>query len=205
MDISQSIGVLFGSSWASGINLYMTVAFLGIAQRMHWISLPGDMQNLAHPLVIAGAIVLYAIEFVADKVPVVDHLWDSVHTIIRPAAGAALGYMAMTEMGPVVQTLTALTTGGIAASSHLTKATTRVTVNSTLVPGANIGASVAEDASVAGMMYMILKHPVIAGIIVIGFVIFAVWFLKKMFHLMRKVFSAFFLRDKASSARSNTA
>lgn len=147
------------------------------------------MKVIAHPLIILVAVVMYAVEFFADKIPFVDNLWDSIHTIVRPAAGAAMGYFAGSSLGPVGQTAGALLMGSVTASSHLTKATTRVTVNS--VPGANIGVSLAEDGAVAVMMYFILKHPIIAGIIVILFIIFAIWFLRKMFHLLKKVFGFF--------------
>jgi len=181
MDMLQSIGVLLGSSWSSGINLYMTTATLGIAEKMHWLTLPENMKVLSHPFVILVAILLYAIEFVADKIPFVDNVWDSIHTIIRPAGGAALGYLAATPMGPSGQIPIAVLTGAIAASAHLTKATSRVAINSTSVPGTNIVASVGEDASVGMMFFFIIKHPIIAGLIVVLFLIFAVWFLKKCF------------------------
>jgi len=200
MDIAQSIGFMFGSSWASGVNLYLTMAVLGISQRLHWISLPGDLQIVGHPLIILGALVLFAIEFVADKIPVVDHVWDSVHTIIRPLGGAALGYLAVGDLGPVAQTFTGLLTGGIAASSHLTKSTSKVVVNASLIPGAGVGTSLAGDASVCGMMYLVLKHPIIAGLIVIALVIFAVWFLRKMFHWVGKIFSFGVQKDPPAQA-----
>lgn len=203
MEIAQSIGAMFGSSWAAGVNLYLTTAALGIFERLHWISLPEGLKVVSHPLVIIGAIVLFAIEFLADKVPVVDHIWDSVHTFVRPMGGAAVGYLATTEMGPIVQAMAGLATGGIAASSHLTKSTSRVAVNSTMIPGAGAGASIAGDAAVCGMLYLILKHPIIAGLIVIAFVIFAVWFLRKMFSLVKGLFS--FGSKKGKEQVSDTA
>mgnify|MGYP000376159586 CR=1 FL=1 len=97
----NSLGMLLGSSWASGVNLYLTVAGLGIAQRARWVSLPGNMSAISHPLIIIFALILYCIEFFADKIPYVDSVWDSIHTFIRPLGGAALGYMAASDMGPV--------------------------------------------------------------------------------------------------------
>ncbi len=188
MDVANSIGVLLGGSWASGVNLYMTVAGLGIAQRMHWIALPGDMKVLAHPLIIAVAALLYAVEFVADKIPFVDSAWDAVHTFIRPVGGAALGYMAAAGVGPALQIPVALASGAISASSHLTKATTRVAINTAPAPLTNSVASVTEDVSVAGMLVLIMKHPIIAGLIVVAFVIFAVWFLRKMYRFVKRLF-----------------
>jgi len=95
MDTLQALPLLIGSSWTSGINLYLTTAGLGIAHRMHWLNLPGELDVLANPLVIAVAIILYIIQFVADKIPYVDSMWDTVHTFIRPVGGFVLGYLAL--------------------------------------------------------------------------------------------------------------
>ncbi len=189
MDIFSSIGVLLGSSWASGVNLYLTMAGLGIAHRMEWMKLPGNLEVLSHPLIMGGAIFLFLIEFVADKVPYVDSVWDSVHTFIRPIASAVLGYTAMADAGQVMQVLIAFLTGGIALDSHLTKATTRLAINASPEPVSNSVASVTEDATVIGALYLIINHPVVIAILVTLFIVFSIWFLKKMFKFMKKVFS----------------
>ena len=188
MEVLNSMGVLLGSSWASGVNLYMTVAGLGIAQRAGWISLPGNMDVFAHPAVIAAALLLYSIEFIADKIPYVDSMWDSVHTFIRPLGGAALGYMAMGDASPALQVPVALLTGSIAADAHLTKATARVAINTSPEPITNSVASVTEDVTVAGVLFLVVQHPVIAAIAVILFVLFSIWFFKVMFRFVKKVF-----------------
>jgi len=188
MEAFNSIGVLLGSSWASGVNLYLTVAGLGIAQRLGLIELPGSMDTLSHPAVILVAVALYVVEFFADKIPLVDSTWDSLHTFIRPVGGAALGYMAMAEAGPALQIPIALITGMVSADSHLTKATARVAINTSPEPVTNSVASVTEDVSVAGVLFLIIKHPIIAAVIVICFVIFSIWFLKRMFRFLKKVF-----------------
>ncbi|MDP8266629.1 MAG: DUF4126 domain-containing protein [Candidatus Aceula meridiana] len=188
MEALNSLAVLLGGSLGSGINLYMTTAGLGIAHRMHLLALPGEMDALAHPLVIAAAIGLYGIEFVADKIPFVDSAWDSIHTFIRPLGGAAMGYMAMANVGPVGQIPMALLTGSIAMDSHLTKATTRAAINTSPEPFTNSIASVTEDVSVAGLMYLVIAHPVIASLTVIAFIIFSIWFLRKMFRFIRNIF-----------------
>ena len=187
MELLNSLGVLMGGSWASGINLYLTTAGLGIAHRMGWVTLPGNMESLANPLVIGVALLIYAVEFFADKIPYVDSVWDSVHTFIRPAGGMALGYMAMADVGPAIQYPVALLTGSIALDSHLTKATSRVAINTSPEPISNSVASVTEDIGVLGAIYLIIKHPVIASILVVLFVIFSIWFLKKMFRFLKKV------------------
>ena len=189
MEILSSLGLLAGGAWGSGINLYMTIAGLGIAQRMQWINLPGNLEIIAHPLIITVAILLYMVEFAADKIPYVDSTWDAIHTAIRPVGGAALGYLAMANAGPVIQIPIALLTGTVAADSHLTKATARAAINTSPEPVTNSVASVTEDISVAGIIYLIIRHPVIATIAVILFILFSIWFLKKMFRFVRAIFT----------------
>ncbi len=189
METLGSIPLLLGSSWGSGVNLYLTVAGLGISHRMGWITLPGDMDVASHLLVISAALLIYCVEFVADKVPFVDSAWDSVHTFIRPAGGAILGYLAMAEAGPAVQTAVALMTGGVALDSHLTKATARAAINTSPEPLSNSVASVTEDVSVAGILYLVIRHPVISTIIILAFLVFSIWFLKTMFRFLKKVLS----------------
>jgi len=188
MEALNSLSVLLGGSLGSGINLYMTTAGLGIAHRMHLLTLPGEMDVLANFWVIAAALGLYGIEFVADKIPFVDSAWDSIHTFIRPLGGAAMGYMAMSNVGPVGQIPMALLTGSIAMDSHLTKATTRAAINTSPEPFTNSIASVTEDVSVAGLLYLVIAHPVVASLTVIAFVVFSIWFLRKMFRFIHGIF-----------------
>ena len=188
MDALSNIGLLLGSSWATGVNMYLTIAGLGIADRVGFVDLPGNMDAISHPLIIGAAILMFAVEFFADKIPVVDSAWDSIHTFIRPVGGAMMGYMAMADMGPIAQIPVALLTGTVAADSHLTKATTRVAINTSPEPITNSVASVTEDGLVIGVLYLVAKHPIIAGISVIAFIIFSVWFLKVMFRFVKKVF-----------------
>jgi len=186
----ENLPLLLGGSWASGINMYLTVAALGIAHRMELIDLPGKLEILANPVVIAVAGILFLIEFVADKIPYVDSAWDSVHTFIRPVGGAAIGYLALAGYGPEWQVPVALLTGSIAFESHLTKATARAAINTSPEPLSNSVASLSEDAAVLGIVYLIIKHPAIATLVTVGLIIVSIWFLKKMFHLVKKLFSS---------------
>ncbi len=188
MEALSSLSILLGGAFGSGVNLYLTVAAMGIAHRMNLLSLPGDLEILSHLFIIFLALGLYAIEFVADKIPFVDSAWDSVHTLIRPLGGAAMGYMAMANSGPIGQIPIALLTGSIALDSHLTKATARAAINTSPEPFSNSIASVTEDVTVAGMLYLMIRHPVMASLSVIGFIIFSIWFLRKMFHFIKKIF-----------------
>ena len=189
MDTLSTLPVLLGSSWASGVNLYLTVAALGISHQLEWVELPGNLESLSNPLIILLAVVLYVIEFFADKIPYVDSMWDTVHTIIRPVGGMALGYMAMADVGPAVQLPVAMLTGSIAFDSHLTKATTRLAINTSPEPVSNSVTSVGEDLTVMGALYLAVKHPVVISVLVLLFILFSIWFLTKMFKFVKMVFS----------------
>ncbi len=192
MDVLQNLGMLLGGSWASGVNLYLTVAGLGIADRVGVINLPGSLDTLSNPMIIAAAVLLYGVEFFADKIPYVDNLWDSFHTVIRPAGATVMGYMAMSGMSPAAQTSIALLCGFVSMDAHLTKATTRVAINASPEPFTNSIASVTEDGLVIAALWLIAKHPVIAAVIVISFIVFSIWFLRVMFRFLKKVFKFVF-------------
>jgi hypothetical protein len=186
----NSLGVILGGAWASGVNLYLTVAGLGILNRFGMVDLPGDLDVLSHPLVIAAAVLMVVVEFFADKIPVIDSAWDSIHTFIRPLGGAAVAYMGFANFSPEIQLSCALLGGTVAMDTHLTKAATRVAINTSPEPISNITASVTEDSLVLVALWLIIKHPVIAGILVVSFIVFSIWFLKVMFKFLRKVFSS---------------
>ena len=189
MEALSNLGLILGGSWASGVNLYLTIAGLGIINRLGIIDLPGNLDVISHPLVIISAVLLYIIEFVADKVPVVDSAWDTIHTFIRPIGGAVLAYMGTAEIGPAGQIPIALLCGAVAADSHLTKATARVAINTSPEPFSNSAASLAEDGLVLTVLWLIVRHPVIASIAVICFILFSIWFLRTMFRFVKKIFS----------------
>jgi hypothetical protein len=201
MELLGNIGVLFGASWASGINLYLTVAGLGLAHRLEWVALPGDMAAISHPAVIIVASLLFLIEFFADKIPYVDSTWDSIHTFIRPVAGAGLGFMVMGDAGPAMRILGTLLAACIAMDSHLTKATARAIINTSPEPVSNSVASVTEDVSVVGVLYLIIKHPVVATIVVILFVLISIWFLRRMLKFSKKIFKSL-VRKKSLRAET---
>jgi hypothetical protein len=187
--MQNMIPVLLGGSWASGINLYMTTAGLGIAQRMHWVDLPGELTVLGHPLIIGAAVLMYGVEFIADKIPFVDSIWDMIHTFIRPTGGAIGGYLATANAEPVIQIATAVLTGGIALSSHVTKASTRAAINSVPTGFGNAAASVTEDTAVFGILYFIVKHPVIASFIAVAVIALTIWVLIKFFRFIKRLFN----------------
>ena len=191
--MQQAVILLTG--WASGLSIYLTVALLGISGRFGWLDLPGNMKTLENPLIIIAAIAIYAIEFVADKIPFVDSAWDSVHTFIRPLGAAGVGYMAGSDSGPVIQTFYGLVTGTLALDTHAVKATGRLAINTSPEPFSNIAASVSEDAAVIFLFWLFIKHPIIALALILLFLIASFFFLRMMWRFVVKIFR-WFKKDK---------
>ena len=166
--------LVFTSGWASGVNAYATVLLLGLLGRFAGLdAVPGGLER-TDVLVAAG--VLYAMEFVADKVPYIDSTWDAVHTVIRPTVGAAIGLLVAGDATSLDGAVLAATGGGTALVSHLVKAGLRLAVNTSPEPASNIVVSVGEDLSVAGVIALLLASPwVAAGIaavlLVVGLVL----------------------------------
>ncbi len=190
MNTIAILGTALGAAWTAGINLYATVAVLGLLQRYELAHLPGGLEVLANGWVIGIALFLYTVEFVADKVPYVDTVWDSVHTFIRVPAGAALALAATTEMSPAVQVVALLLGGGLALSTHGTKATVRATANVSPEPVSNWALSVVEDVIVVGAVSLAVFKPfVILGVIAV-FLVLLVWILPKVWRRPRRMLTS---------------
>lgn len=157
----ELLPLVFTSGWASGVNAYATVLLLGLLGRFAGMdAVPAGLER-TDVLVAAGA--LYAVEFVADKIPVVDSTWDAVHTAIRPTIGAVIGLLVAGDADSL-ETAVLATTGGVTALlSHLVKSGLRLAVNTSPEPASNIGVSLAEDFSVAGVIAVALAAPWVAA------------------------------------------
>jgi hypothetical protein len=162
-----TLGRTLGFSFAAGINLYATVAILGLASRYGWVDLPPQYRVFDNNWIIGAAIALYVIEFFADKIPWVDSVWDAIHTVIRPVGGALIAVATLGHASPVTQTLVGLLGGALAASTHFSKAGTRVMANASPEPFTNWILSFAEDLFVIGLGVLALKYPVVAGAVVL--------------------------------------
>ncbi len=172
MNPLQTLGLALGAGFSSGLNLYATVATLGLLQRFGVIHLPGSMQVLSHPWVLGIAIALYAVEFLADKIPYVDTVWDAVH----------LAYCATVAAPPEWRWSAALLAGGVALTSHGTKASTRAAVNTSPEPFSNWLLSLGEDALAVWLTWMATVHPT-ATIVIVALLLVLAGFL--LFHLFR--------------------
>src|SRR6516165_12486026 len=171
MDPLATLGLGMGSAWLSGFNLYATVLTLGLLQRFHLVTLPGDLEFLSRGWVLGVAAALYLIEFIADKIPVVDSVWDAIHTFIRVPAGAVLAASAFAHFNPAVRAAALLAGGTLALSSHGTKASMRMAANTSPEPFSNLLLSLAEDVLTIGLAALAAFHPVVILGIVILFIV----------------------------------
>jgi hypothetical protein len=182
LELLPTLGRTLGFSFAAGINLYATVAILGLSSRYGWVQLPEQFRVFDNDFVIGAALVLYVVEFVADKVPWVDSVWDAIHTVIRPVGGALIAVATLGDASPAVEGLAALLGGSLAAGSHFTKAGTRAVANTSPEPFSNWILSISEDLFVVGLGFVALKYPALAAVIVIVAVIlmivFATWIVR---------------------------
>ena len=171
-----------GFSFAAGINLYATVAILGLASRYNWVSLPPQFRAFDNDIVIGVAIVLYIVEFVADKIPWFDSIWDAVHTAIRPVGGAVIAVTTLGDASPTTEALVGLLGGTLAAGSHFSKSGTRALANTSPEPFSNWILSIAEDVFVVGLGFIALKYPIAAALVVavslVFIVMFATWIIR---------------------------
>jgi hypothetical protein len=180
-----------GTAWTSGINLYATVAALGLAGRYELIHLPPGLEVLMNPLVIGFACFMYVVEFFADKVPYVDSGWDAVHTFFRIPAGAALAYGTVSgEVNPALQLIATMAGGGVALAAHGTKATARLAINASPEPFTNWAASVGEDLAVFAGIWTIFNYPLLMLLFVAVFTATAVWLIPKFFYLIKRAVSS---------------
>jgi hypothetical protein len=166
-DPFTTLGRTLGFSFAAGINLYATVAILGLASRYGWVQLPPQYQAFDNNWIIGAAIALYLVEFFADKIPWLDTAWDAVHTFIRPIGGALIAVTTVGHVSPVTETLVGLLGGALAAGTHFTKAGTRVVANASPEPFSNWILSLLEDVFVIGLGFLALKYPRAAGAVVL--------------------------------------
>jgi hypothetical protein len=189
MNTIQILGLALGSAWTSGINLYATVAALGLLERYGLAHLPGDLKVLANPWVLGTALALYVVEFFADKIPYVDTVWDAVHTFIRVPAGAVLAYGATAQLDPAARTVALLVGGGLALSSHGTKATVRAAANVSPEPFTNWALSLTEDVLAVAAITLAVVKPLAVLFVVLFFLLVAAWLLPKIVRRLRRLFT----------------
>jgi hypothetical protein len=182
----ETLGFALGTSFASGLNLYLTVTAAGLFQRLGIVQLPEPLQVLANPVVMGVAGTLFVIEFVADKIPYVDTLWDAVHTFIRPPAAALLSYSAFGEVSEQWKLSAALLAGSVALTAHGAKASTRAAANTSPEPVSNWTLSLLEDGIVIALAWMAAEHPILTAAVVTVLVVLCVFLIWKLFGALRR-------------------
>ena len=183
-----TLGRTLGFSFAAGVDLYATVAILGLASRYGWVRLPPQFQVFDNNWIIGIALALYVLEFIADKIPWVDSAWDAMHTVIRPLGGALIAIATLGHASPAVETAVGLLGGALAASSHFTKASARVMANASPEPFSNWILSFTEDGFVIGLGFLALTHPLAAGVVVLVAVAAIATFAHWIFRALRGAF-----------------
>ncbi len=205
METIDAIALMLGAAWASGINLYAAVLVLGWLSGSGQVELPPALQVVGDPAVMLAAGGMYLVEFFADKIPGVDTGWDALHTFVRIPAGAlmAAGAAQGLDIGPSAELVGLLVGGGVAATSHATKAGSRVLINTSPEPFSNWGASLAEDLSVIAGLWAALNHPWLFLALLLLFLVIVAWLLPKIWRAIRRAARAlgrWFGRDRAASA-----
>jgi hypothetical protein len=190
MNFISTLAVSMGASWVSGINLYATVATLGLLGRFAHLKLPGNLDVVTNWWVIGVALFLFVIEFIADKIQLVDSVWDIIHTFIRIPAGAVLAATAFGDFDRRVQVIALLLGGGLALSSHGTKAAARALINASPEPVSNIVVSLSEDILAVVTVVLSVFLPVVVFLIIAAGLIFSFWLLPRVIRFFRKVYQS---------------
>jgi len=190
MEWLSTLSLALGSAWTSGINLYATVSVLGLLQKFAGVKLPGGLDALDNWWIIGIAGGLYIVEFVADKIPYVDSVWDVVHTFIRVPAGVIVAYAATSQLDPTVTISAALLGGGLAFASHGTKTAARVTANLSPEPISNWTLSIVEDIIAFVGTLLAVFAPIVIAVILVIFLILFLWFLPRIIRRLLRMFRA---------------
>ncbi len=187
MNFLSTLAFALGSAWVSGLNLYAAVATLGLLGRFAHLQLPGELSVLTSWWIIGVALVLYLIEFIADKIPVVDSIWDAIHTFIRVPAGAALAAATFGDYDRGFQVVAFLLGGGLALSSHGTKAAARMAINTSPEPVTNAAASLGEDVLAVGSVLLAAFYPVLLLTVVVAGLIITLFLLPRVVRYFRSM------------------
>lgn len=185
MDLIAQIALAAGLAWGSGIRLYAVLFVFGGLQRLGYVHLPGDLSLLAHDWVLIASGVMLVGEFVADKVPAFDSLWDALQTFVRIPGGMALAWGALGDQGPAAQWVAAIVGGAITSGTHLTKAGTRAVINHSPEPFSNWLASFAEEGVLLGGLWLVWAHPLVFLALLVVFLLIAAWLLPKLWRALR--------------------
>ena len=201
MDALTTLATTMGLGFAAGLRLYATIFGLGLALRFDLLQLPSAMRELeilAHPLILIGAGLAFVTEFISDKIPWVDSVWDAVHTFIRPIGTGVLAATAFAQVDPLTKWMLVLLCGGVALSAHTTKAATRLAVNQSPEPFSNWGLSLLGDLAAPAFLWLTATHPLIVFGIVLTFLIVFIWLFSRLVRWIKSGIARW--RDRSSPA-----
>jgi hypothetical protein len=187
-DTWQLVALAAALGWASGIRLYAVLFIVGGAGYLQWVDLPGGLAVLAHPYVLAASGFMFCVEFLADKVPGVDTLWDTVHTFIRIPAGAALAASVFGDSSAAATIVAAIVGGSLAAGSHLAKTGGRAVINTSPEPFSNWAASISEEFVVGGLLWLAFAYPIVALIVLAVLIALMIWIIPKVWRFLVRLF-----------------
>jgi hypothetical protein len=190
MSMVTALGYVIPFAFASGLNVYATVAVLGLTAHYGLVNLPDQFRAFDHPAVIGIALVMFLVEFVADKIPWFDSIWDAIHTIVRPLGGAVVAVTALGDASPAMTAVAGLLGGSVAMTTHLTTAGTRAAAKTSPEPLSNWILSVGEDLFAVGLTYGAIQHPRIALAIVIVLLAAILVFSSMLVRFLRRRFAA---------------
>ena len=190
METTALVALAAGLGWASGLRLYAVLFFLGALYRLGMVTLPPDLEIVAHPVVMIVTGALFLIEFGADKIPGFDSVWDTFQTFIRIPGGALLAAAAVADHSAAFALAAAILGGMLAAGAHFTKAAGRALINTSTEPFSNWTASLTEDALAAGAVWFALKHPLLMLALLGVLVALMIWLLPKLWDGVRRIISA---------------
>lgn len=187
MDAISTLALASGLSWASGLRLYLTVFAVGMMAKFGVITLPDSLAILTHPGVIAASGLLSVIEFLADKIPYIDSVWDSIHTFIRIPAGALLAMGAMNTSDPAIVAIAGLLGGSLAGATHITKAGSRALINTSPEPVTNIATSFGEESALITGGWLVFAYPMVFLGLLAVFILIMIWLIPKVWRGIKSV------------------
>lgn len=186
---AELFAILVAIGFAAGVNIYATVAVLGLLARFGHLPLPAGLQLLQSWTVIGASLALFVIEFFADKIPAFDLIWNALHTFIRVPVAGLLAYRATSQLRPEHQLLAALLGAGIALIAHSGKTAARAAVTPSPEPFSNVSLSVGEDVVAIGLTWLATRHPYAAGALAMGFVLVIIVLARLVIRAMRALFA----------------
>jgi hypothetical protein len=188
-DTWQLVALAASIGWASGLRLYAVLFIVGGLGYLGWVDLPGGLQVLAHPYVLAASGFMCFVEFFADKIPGIDSLWDVVHTLVRIPAGAALAASVFGDSSSATMIAAAILGGTLAAGSHLAKTGSRAVINTSPEPFSNWAASFGEELAVGTVLWLAFSHPIAALVVVLVLTVVAIWLIPKLWRMIGRIFA----------------